>query len=144
MSIEKYIYYTCQLIKIYFFQMFQVPNTITTSGSHQGSGNLSSNSSSEKFTVESVLPSNDPQHQRASRQRPLTGESGASSSSATPSLKSVEQSSQDSVNSSDGEGSDPDQFRLKSCLRSTVAPSSVVKNSAAPAPQKQPPQSTAI
>jgi hypothetical protein len=83
------------------------------------------------------------------RQRPLTGESGASSSSATPSLKSVEQSSQDSVNSSDGEGSDPDFQFKKSCnLRSSVAPSSgvnVKQNSAASIPpQKQPPQSTAI
>jgi len=80
----------------------QVPNTITTSGQHQG--NLSSNSSSEKFTVESVLTTNEGQQPRPPRQRPLTGESGASSSSATPSLKSVEQSSQDSVNSSDGPG----------------------------------------
>ena len=85
------------------------------------------------------------------RQRPLTGESGASSSSATPSLnslKSVEQSSQDSVNSSDGEGSDPDFQFKKSCnLRSSVAPSSgvnVKQNSAPIPPQKQPPQSTAI
>ena len=64
--------------------------------------------------MESVQPteSNEP---RPPRQRPHTGESGASSSSATPSLKSVEQSSQDSVNSSDGEGSDPD-FHLKSCF----------------------------
>jgi len=126
----------------------EVPNTITTSG-HQGSGNLSSNSSNEKFTVESVQPagSNEP---RPPRQRPHTGESGASSSSATPSLKSVEQSSQDSVNSSDGEGSDPD-FHLKSCLHTTtgirtpvqVAPSTV-KAAAPPPPHKQPPQSTAI
>merc|ERR1711894_218897 len=35
------------------------------------------------------------QHQPRQRSRPLTGESGASSSSATPSLKSMEQSSQD-------------------------------------------------
>lgn len=127
----------------------QVPNTITTSGQgHSGSGNLSSNSSNEKFTVESVtgLPGDlraDQQQltgRTGGRQRPLTGESGASSSSATPSLKSVEQSSQDSVNSSDGEGSDPDFQFKKSCnLRSSVAPS------AAPIPpQKQPPQSTAI
>jgi len=38
------------------------------------------------------------------RSRPLTGESGASSSSATPSLKSVEQSSQESATSSDDGG----------------------------------------
>jgi len=135
----------------------QVPNTITTSGQgHSGSGNLSSNSSNEKFTVESVtgLPGDlraDQQQltgRAGGRQRPLTGESGASSSSATPSLKSVEQSSQDSVNSSDGEGSDPDFQFKKSCnLRSSVAPSSgvnVKQNSAPIPPQKQPPQSTAI
>jgi len=124
----------------------QVPNTITTSG-HQG--NLSSNSSSEKFTVESVVTTNEGQQPRPPRQRPLTGESGNSTSSATPSLKSVEQqSSQDSVNSSDGEGGESENFRqLKSCLRSSQA-TSTVKNATVVVsnPQKQPPppQSTAI
>ena len=39
-------------------------------------------------------------HPARQRSRPLTGESGASSSSATPSLKSMEQSSQDSAEAS--------------------------------------------
>ena len=42
-------------------------------------------------------------HRPQQRSRPLTGESGASSSSATPSLKSMEQSSQDSAEDASSE-----------------------------------------
>ena len=84
------------------------------------------NSSEKQFTV---VPVSDADHQLKHpghpkpRVRPLTGGSGASSSSATPSLKSVEQSSQDS----EGANSESDEdmkhasgdFRMNSDSSST-------------------------
>ena len=57
----------------------------------------------------SLNPLSSDQRQRS---RPLTGESGASSSSATPSLKSMEQSSQDS--SDDGSSEVADYIKVGS------------------------------
>jgi len=75
-------------------------NYQTDHGANTITAAMSTNSgSNDKFTIESVAPG-----PASNRRRPLTGGSGNSSSSATPSLKSVEQqSSQDSVASSDGE-----------------------------------------
>jgi len=102
-------------------------------------------SNDSKFTVVAINGPNNPASggpTRPMRTRPLTGESGASSSSATPSLKSMDQqSSQDSVASSDEEISSLHTKFLTSVKSSTANSSS--KDRSNPV-AKQPPQSTAI
>ena len=104
--------------------------TITSGMPTSIGGTTSIGAANSKFTVEAV-------QSQKTRERPLTGGSGASSSSATPSLKSTEQSSQDSVNSSDDEkittAGDTNMFRtFKNSNNSTTCL------------KKQPPASTAI
>jgi len=88
-------------------------STITATGVTTGNPQPQAISSGERqFTITQVASGNastslnplcSDQRQRS---RPLTGESGASSSSATPSLKSMEQSSQDSSDDGGSEVAD--------------------------------------